>query len=340
MGTKDGVKHVAWDGDIVDGKSSWDVLLEWLADGNYNHWVDDAAGSKKGLCRELSDLLKERGYRERSTATTFYKIWTLERSVAHAKHMLEEAGEGALKSLESCNEQLKKRILRHCPYFEQLAPIMKSLKSSPMETFSSKKHREQSPVGTRRKRTKRIAQRGSAPIGGVHDSPSDDEDESPSDDEELLEEVDAPDDTEAAEVELGQTLSSTEQVVSVASFNLSPLQQQELEDRCMRFEQHHERNRIELESERKKRDLELDALRKQHECKLEALRKKLEIEVETTRAKSRIDVEKAECDLQLSRNANANSLATERALSRQRLIKAGISQQEVDRLLPNKPCTS
>lgn len=348
MGTKDGGKIVTWDGDIVDGKSSWDVLLEWLADGNYDRWVDDAAGPKKGLCRELSDLLKTRGYRERSAPTTFYKIWTLERSVAHAKHMLEAAGQGGLESLQSCDDELTKKVLRHCPYFAQLAPIMKSLKSCPLETFSSKKHKEQNPAGRRRKRTKRLAQRSAAQSAGVSDdSPSyDDEDESPSelDDEELEDEqVNEPEhenDTETGETELGQSASSIDPLLGAASYDLSLLQQQELEDRCMRFEQYHERNRIELESERDKRALELEVMRKKHDSELEALRQRLEIDVETARAKSKIDVETAECDLQLTRDVNATSLATERALSRQKLVKAGISQQEVDRLLPSKPCSS
>lgn len=354
MGPKEGVKHVAWDADIVDGRSSWDVLLAWLADGNYDRWVDDTADPKKIpkkiLCHEFSDLLKARGYRERSAATTFHKIWTLERSVGHAKHLLEEAGQAGLESLEGCHEELSKTVLRYCPYFAQLAPIMKSLKSSPLETFSSKKPREQGPAGRRRKRTKHLAQCSAGLAAGVNGeaSPSYDDDASPSDldDEEQEEErVDEPEhehDTEAGDMEPGQSASNIVPVLSGSSFDfdLSPLQQQELEDRCMRFEQHHERNRIELESERSKRALELEALRKKHDSELEALRQRLEIDVETARAKSKIDVETAECDLELTRAVNATSLATERALSRQKLIKAGISQQEVDRLLPSKPCSS
>lgn len=419
-----GGKSVAWEADSVDGKSSWDLLLEWLKEGCYDRWANEP-GAKGAICADFVAMLKARGNHCRSAATTFTKIWNIEKSVAHCKHWLEEGGHDGVETLESCGEQLKRKVLRHCPHFEQLAPIMKDLKSSPLPSPSSKKARERSPAGERPKKVKRLSLQGDlvsntvvkTPSNGVKlpsngngmysasatgsstgaeqsstaimETPSVSKQSSrgvqepltrtnelPAQDSEALQGVDQasngsdvasqretpannadepsttveqptnganepfvevvePPQEDDAEMEPEKTASIIPQVV-----NAGPLLQRELAARCVQFEQHNERTRIEIESERKKRDMELDTMRMKHESELQAFRKKLEMDVECAREKCNIDLEQAKCALQFTRDVNASNLAMERALSRQKMLKAGISQEEVDRILPSKACSS
>lgn len=120
------IRHFPWDSDRVKSKSSLDVLLEWITTGdNYARWQDRSL-QKKTLCEEIQTLLLEQGIKHRSEQDIHKKIQALEKSVKAAKRLIMHSGnDGSITSIEHFhNDSLEQKILKECPIFNTLAPVM------------------------------------------------------------------------------------------------------------------------------------------------------------------------------------------------------------------------
>lgn len=79
---------------------------------------------------------------------------------------------------------------------------------------------------------------------------------------------------------------------------------------------------------------ELEELRTQSECELETERKKQKLQLDIIHLKAALELGKAKFALQVTRQRNEYALVVERALSKQKLLSAGVSQNEVNHILP------
>lgn len=139
------LEQVRWTTDRVRDKSSWDVLLDWLAtEGNYARWSDEKQ-PKDVLYKEILGALAEQGIHHRSDKNVYSKVWHVEKTLEVAQSLLVSNGIGGDVDLSRCDSRLKYKIMRTCPNFERLAPVMtvksKRRKKSKDVTRSTKRLR-------------------------------------------------------------------------------------------------------------------------------------------------------------------------------------------------------
>lgn len=260
------IRQLPWDMDRVKdkGKSSLDVLLEWITTGaNYARWRDGSI-EKSSLCSEIQTLLQEQGIKHRNEQDIRNKIQAFEKSIKAAKRMIIRSGKDenitAVESFE--NDTLEQKILKECPIFNTLAPVM--VPHLHVETRSSTKRQRRDTAGAAAATTASTTQptegEGENVVGGALDESLDTNENS---------ELFGASDDEAAFMR-----------------ETSALEQQDI--------------------------------REQFELK----RAKREIEFQESKTKSEM------------------ALVVERALCRQRLIKAGILPAEVENVLPRKRLVS
>lgn len=120
-----GGETTAWDADRVRAQSSQQVLLQWIAtEVNCERW-SSGVETKDALCSEINALLHAQGIDHRTNADIRGKIWELEMSMASAMEVLAENGCPGLETLRDCaEERVKAAVLRCCPHFELLAPVI------------------------------------------------------------------------------------------------------------------------------------------------------------------------------------------------------------------------
>lgn len=108
-----------------DNKSSIQILLDWIKSNDNNERWKSGRSSRKHLKAEAMRPLLVNGIESRSKAEINAKIRSLEKSMTLAKRLLTENGLRGLVSIDLCtNMQLAVQILRCCPYFRELAPVM------------------------------------------------------------------------------------------------------------------------------------------------------------------------------------------------------------------------
>lgn len=144
------LEQVRWTTDRVRDKSSWDVLLDWLAtEGNYARWSDEKQ-PKDVLYKEILGALAEQGIHHRSDKNVYSKVWHVEKTLEAAQALLVSNGIGGDVDLSRCDSRLKYKIMRTCPNFERLAPVMtvksKRRKKSKDVTRSTKRLRSSEAV--------------------------------------------------------------------------------------------------------------------------------------------------------------------------------------------------
>lgn len=296
---------VAWDSDRVREQSSLDVVVEWLATGrNYERWESGGRGgviTKESLCVEINRQMHSQGIRHRNTRGIFKKITSLEVSMLQAHRRMTMRGHAGLTSLESCEENVQNEILKRWPYFELLAPVIRPAKR--------KKHKYKSnPLASQLLLDEQAED--SEPIYFAARS-SDDEDQIDSEvaDPELREPEEECNEVQADSSEQNsvQETATAESQDDFSTSAMTPFEKLDLEQKRMCYA-------LELEATRKKRKIELQA----------------------TREKSVLELEKCKRELEVTRERNECELVVDRALSRQKLLNAGVSLGEVDRLLPSR----
>lgn len=301
---------VPWDSDRVREQSSQDVVVAWLADErNYERWKSVGRGgtvTKESLCVEVNRQLHLQGIRHRNTRGIFKKITSLESSMLQAHRRMATEGFAGLTTLEGCEESVQNEILKRWPYFELLAPVIR-----PPER---KKHKTK-PLISRRLQEEQAED--SEPVYFAARS-SDEEDHNGS-------ELADPESREAEEDTEDQPNTTSDQN-SVQDAATAESQEDGDTDTMTPFE------KLDLEQKR----LCYALKRERTQLELEATRKKRKIELQTTREKSVLELEKCKGELEVTRERNECELVVERALSRQKLLSAGVSPGEVDRLLPSR----
>lgn len=319
-----------WDSDRVRGKSSLDVLITWLRTGdNYVRWRSARAKSpitKEMLCTEMNSLLQEQGIHYRKNLDIRKKLWLVEDTVTKANQLMAENGK---ESLDDCDALLRTSILRLCPQFETLAPIMKpfatihALPEIQLIRSQNRKRRasdhsiaSKSPGALAATVSDTMASRSAASTRfsalGRQNEPN------------QVVGSSNPTNSDSVAAEIGPHRS---------------LQQPQTSDNYAGNETNHVRNIIEHELIREKHKLELDLLRTQRDCELDTDRKKQKLGLETMRTKAELELERSKYSLQITREKNEFALVVERAVSRQKLLNAGIVQSELDLILPSKPCS-
>ncbi|TMW57272.1 hypothetical protein Poli38472_003197 [Pythium oligandrum] len=131
-------QRILWDSDNAtpDGKTSIGVLLEWLtAPGNYDRWRDGKSQfgeTREKLCTEINELMKKNGITHRENANIRTQISELERSYDSAVNWLNQNGyngqippnsDGSENSA-ALTASVESQVLRLCRYFHVLSAIM------------------------------------------------------------------------------------------------------------------------------------------------------------------------------------------------------------------------
>ncbi|PLW34390.1 hypothetical protein PCASD_14320 [Puccinia coronata f. sp. avenae] len=95
-------KAIPWERDGVDGgDSSMTILLNWItSDSNYQRWRGDTehGKTKKSLCSEILEILKENGIHHRDTKGISQRITDLQTSYNTARDWRRNTGAGILES--------------------------------------------------------------------------------------------------------------------------------------------------------------------------------------------------------------------------------------------------
>lgn len=289
-----------WDDDCVREKTSMQVLLEWLQTGSkYELWRVFPM-HREAYGKQVRAALEAQGIRHRSVENINKKIRYLEVSMKHAKEYLREIGLPGLVTLGLCDRDVKLEILRRCPEFEALAPLM----TPP---------RDQQPEGATQARRKRPRLSTSSPGEGPNAAPprptqSEAPNAARSEPSELTNENGHRHELQQLTVPPTSSPNSERQrelpprlfdAPSAMSDDVKIFDQLELDQRRSRFDQERQRRQIDLDSAREKSKVEL--------------------------ARIRIDLEKNEIELVVAR-----------AMARQKLLSAGISPAEVDQILPRQ----
>lgn len=123
------LQFLSWQSDHVRDKSSLDVLLSWLTSkSNYARWKESRQPSGRfsnaEVCTEIRNLMRAQGIQHRSNNSIRRKVLLLEDSIAKAHKFLVSKGLGRLETLGDCEQELKYKILRLCPEFERLSPVV------------------------------------------------------------------------------------------------------------------------------------------------------------------------------------------------------------------------
>lgn len=114
-----------WHSDQVKGKTSIEVLLDWITEGrNYDRWKCGQFSTER-LCHEINSFLQRQGIRDRTNTDIMNKIERLEESIGRAAANLAANGKYYVLSLGGeFDASLKASVLEICPFIEILAPYM------------------------------------------------------------------------------------------------------------------------------------------------------------------------------------------------------------------------
>lgn len=151
------LQFLTWHTDHVRDQSSLDVLLSWLTDkSNYARWKRScqptSAKSSAVVCTEIRNLMRAQGIEHRSNAGIRRKILLLEDMMARAIKFLAGQGLRGLTTLGDCEQAVKTKVLRICPEFERLAPVMVNDRErhEPESPSEAQQRRPVTPIITQR----------------------------------------------------------------------------------------------------------------------------------------------------------------------------------------------
>ncbi|PLW12607.1 hypothetical protein PCASD_17146 [Puccinia coronata f. sp. avenae] len=136
-------KAIPWERDGVDGgDSSMTILLNWItSDSNYQRWRGDTehGKTKKSLCSEILEILKENGIHHRDTKGISQRITDLQTSYNTARDWRRNTGAGILESdLANGVKTVEDQLRTICRFWDILDPIMSSRSvADPLYTRSS-----------------------------------------------------------------------------------------------------------------------------------------------------------------------------------------------------------
>jgi hypothetical protein len=124
-----------WDNDAVSGgKSSLDVLLDWLTNGsNYMRWKGGASGgtTKEKMCSDVVALLRNQEILHRTNRDIRNKIGELERSYRSATDWLAKTGQGIQEEDTSTGSNtIQAYVTKICKFYDILHPIMRDRPSA------------------------------------------------------------------------------------------------------------------------------------------------------------------------------------------------------------------
>jgi hypothetical protein len=128
-------KRVSWTVDNSNGRSSLQILLDWLTtEGNYDKYRGGASAggkTKDSLCGEIVAIMKTEGIRHRNNGDIRTKINELERKFKEASEWRLQTGQGILESSAPNSEkQVGQYMAKICKYYDQLHPIMSNRPST------------------------------------------------------------------------------------------------------------------------------------------------------------------------------------------------------------------
>lgn len=120
-------RRILWSNDRRHGKSSIEVTLDWLAEGNNLGRWQSGVEQKKCLSKEIARLLHAQELQHRTDLQVQCMVRSILRSLAKAKKLLEQENLEGATTLDACEGALRDEILKVCPYFEKLAVLMPRL---------------------------------------------------------------------------------------------------------------------------------------------------------------------------------------------------------------------
>ncbi|KAA1098689.1 hypothetical protein PGTUg99_007083 [Puccinia graminis f. sp. tritici] len=117
-----------WSTDGVDGgPSSITILLKWLATNrNYERWLGRGGESKRELSAEILTEMRRNGIHHWDYHGTRLQMTLLERSHEQAYEWEGTTG-GAVRAMgvDGRMVSVRNHLLRMCPYWDELGPILR-----------------------------------------------------------------------------------------------------------------------------------------------------------------------------------------------------------------------
>ncbi|ETK96190.1 hypothetical protein F441_01032 [Phytophthora nicotianae CJ01A1] len=127
-----------WDSDAMDPDSpaSIHVLLQWLTTpGNYKRWQTE---KKSSLCEEIVAYLEMEGITHRDADQVYDKILRLQNKVEAATNWLIVHKHYDVCQRGEVGRVAKKRLVKMCPYYEELAAVFRGDKSTKSSSMAQK----------------------------------------------------------------------------------------------------------------------------------------------------------------------------------------------------------
>lgn len=122
-----------WNAGDERGVSPLQLLEEWLttrdadaSEDNCTRWFNSDELVRKAMCDEILSLFEAKGIRDRTKHGIVIKIGKMKAAVSDARQILLTNGFTDTTNLDGCSEKTKTEVLKRCPNFERLAPVMTS----------------------------------------------------------------------------------------------------------------------------------------------------------------------------------------------------------------------
>lgn len=122
---------VPWSADNERGVSALQVLVDWLTSrdaatgqSNYAQWLNGHWDSRQANYDEILGLFEINGIRDRTKHGLALKLGKLKSQVSDARMLMTAHGLEGKTDLEGCDQKLRDDVLRICPSFERLAPVV------------------------------------------------------------------------------------------------------------------------------------------------------------------------------------------------------------------------
>ncbi|POW14500.1 hypothetical protein PSTT_02941, partial [Puccinia striiformis] len=130
-------QKIIWDKDSVNGITSIQILLNWLAiDRNFASWCGNKTGStKQAMANEIVALLVEAGITHQNQKGVLTKIGELQLLYQKASDFHCHTGSGLQESgIANATHTLQMALIKKCKYRDKLHPVMATRTSATLHT--------------------------------------------------------------------------------------------------------------------------------------------------------------------------------------------------------------
>lgn len=124
-----------WESDCSNGKYPIEVLLEWLlTESNYACFQSCDLLTRGDILVTINTMMQAEGIDHLTPESISQQIAQLQQSLVQAEEFIQQSGVCRPLVVADFDEDLKRKVLECCPYYELLALVMTTLPSSKNNT--------------------------------------------------------------------------------------------------------------------------------------------------------------------------------------------------------------